>query len=639
MAVSKQEVVLTFNADTSGVEKGIGKVEQSVQNTSQATSGLTTQLDKMTGGAVTGFRNMVSGVKTAITGMKSLKVAVAATGIGLLVVAVASLVSYFTDTERGAQKLRKITAVLGAVMDKLRDVVIGLGENLFNAFSNPKQAVLDLWETIKTNLLNRLEGMLEFLPKIGEAIKQALSGDFSGAAKTAADAAGKVALGVENVTDKMVEAAEAAAEFAAEVERTAKAAQDLADRENKLKVAERDFLSVRAETNKLIAEKRLLVEDESLSYAQRIGALDEAIAAEERTIAQELKFARERAAILEQKAALAESDEETLQAVAEAQAAVIELETRSLQTQKRLEGERQSLIVQRESRAKQEQAAAQKAAEEAQKAAEEELAARQKLEDELYFLTLSAREQEELALMQKYEERIAIAGDDEGLIKAATEQLNADLADIDGKYRKQEEDALAEEQRLKDEAAAKDAERRAKELEEERATAEAIKKAKLDIAKSSLDALAALNEAFTGESEAEQKRGFERSKKIQTAQALISTYESAVQAFKSLAGIPVVGPALGGAAAAAAVVAGLANVKKIQSQTFQGASAAGGGDTYQGAGTAPTAGATTIQPPTLDLGFLGAGAGQQGPIQAYVLAENVSTAQQANQKIQDQATL
>jgi hypothetical protein len=170
------------------------------------------------------------------------------------------------------------------------------------------------------------------------------------------------------------------------------------------------------------------------------------------------------------------------------------------------------------------------------------------------------------------------------------------------------------------------------------ATAEAIKQAKLDIAKSSLDALAALNQAFTGESEEQQKKGFERSKKIQTAQALISTYESAVQAFKSLAGIPVVGPGLGAAAAAAATAAGLANVKQIQSQQYQSASAGGGGAGYSSAGSAAAAVQQAPTAPTLDLGFLGEGS-QQQVIETYVISENVTNAQQANKKIQDQATL
>lgn len=47
------------------------------------------------------------------------------------------------------------------------------------------------------------------------------------------------------------------------------------------------------------------------------------------------------------------------------------------------------------------------------------------------------------------------------------------------------------------------------------------------------------------------------------AKATIDTYQSAVAAYKSLAGIPVIGPVLGGIAAAAAVASGIATVKKI----------------------------------------------------------------------------
>jgi hypothetical protein len=46
-------------------------------------------------------------------------------------------------------------------------------------------------------------------------------------------------------------------------------------------------------------------------------------------------------------------------------------------------------------------------------------------------------------------------------------------------------------------------------------------------------------------------------------QTTIATYTAAMEAYKSLAGVPIVGPVLGVAAAAAAVAAGIANIKKI----------------------------------------------------------------------------
>tara|TARA_A200000159_G_scaffold162979_1_gene188065 strand:- start:17431 stop:20355 length:2925 start_codon:yes stop_codon:yes gene_type:complete len=75
-------------------------------------------------------------------------------------------------------------------------------------------------------------------------------------------------------------------------------------------------------------------------------------------------------------------------------------------------------------------------------------------------------------------------------------------------------------------------------------------------------------------------------KAISIAQATVKTYESATSAYASMAGIPVVGPALGVAAAAGAIAAGLANVAAIAtSPTSVGSYATGGivpGSSYSG---------------------------------------------------------
>lgn len=54
-------------------------------------------------------------------------------------------------------------------------------------------------------------------------------------------------------------------------------------------------------------------------------------------------------------------------------------------------------------------------------------------------------------------------------------------------------------------------------------------------------------------------------KAFAVAQTTIDTYQAATAAYKAMAGIPVIGPALGATAAAAAVVAGLKSVQKITS--------------------------------------------------------------------------
>lgn len=86
------------------------------------------------------------------------------------------------------------------------------------------------------------------------------------------------------------------------------------------------------------------------------------------------------------------------------------------------------------------------------------------------------------------------------------------------------------------------------------------------------------------------RKMFEVGKAAAIAQTIIDTYAAAQAAYKAMAGIPVVGPALGVAAAAAAIASGLARVQAIKSTTFGNRSVAigvGGGVTV-GTGDAGT---------------------------------------------------
>jgi hypothetical protein len=79
------------------------------------------------------------------------------------------------------------------------------------------------------------------------------------------------------------------------------------------------------------------------------------------------------------------------------------------------------------------------------------------------------------------------------------------------------------------------------------------------------------------------KQAFQAYKAFAISQAIIDTYASATAAFKALAPIPFVGPALGIAAAAAAIAAGMARVNAIRSQSYsgrQGGGPVGAGQTY-----------------------------------------------------------
>lgn len=98
------------------------------------------------------------------------------------------------------------------------------------------------------------------------------------------------------------------------------------------------------------------------------------------------------------------------------------------------------------------------------------------------------------------------------------------------------------------------------------------------------------------------KKQFKIGQKAAIAGALVNTYKMAVDAYQALAGIPIVGPALGAAAAAAATLFGRAQVRSIKAQQFEGGGAAG-------TGTVPSSPNTGL--PVGSPG--GGGAGSGGP--------------------------
>jgi hypothetical protein len=78
---------------------------------------------------------------------------------------------------------------------------------------------------------------------------------------------------------------------------------------------------------------------------------------------------------------------------------------------------------------------------------------------------------------------------------------------------------------------------------------------------------------------ANAKEGSVIAKAVAVGQATMDTYKAAISAYSSVAGIPVVGPGLGVAAAGAATAFGIASVRKILSTKIPGGGSGGGGST------------------------------------------------------------
>jgi hypothetical protein len=168
--------------------------------------------------------------------------------------------------------------------------------------------------------------------------------------------------------------------------------------------------------------------------------------------------------------------------------------------------------------------------------------------------------------------------------------------------------------------------------DEQEAREKALASQRLDAVKGGLDAIGQLAGAFAGKSEKSQRRAFNVQKAAGIASATIDTYKSAQAAFAS-AGNPI----LGAVFAAIAVAAGIANITKIASTKFEGGGGAGS------VSSPSTSVPSTVTTPEFNI--VGgntanqlAGLGQQ-PVQAYVVSNEVTTAQSLDRNRVQNATL
>lgn len=196
--------------DTKDYEKGISKAKRQAQQLGKgmsdsiksAAGSISGFLDRITGGAFSAFNGVYSGAVKATKGMKGLKAAIASTGIGALVIALGSLVTYFSKSEEGQKKLTVAMEAAKGVIGVFSGYLEKLGKWLVDIWNDPKAALDSLVDAIKNNFFNRLEATGEYLKGladiavnafavIGNKIKALFS---SGDAKAAAEAAAEAAM-------------------------------------------------------------------------------------------------------------------------------------------------------------------------------------------------------------------------------------------------------------------------------------------------------------------------------------------------------------------------------------------------------------------------------------------------------------
>lgn len=195
--------------------------------------------------------------------LRIFKLALAATGIGLLIIALGSLLSYFTQTQAGIDKLNSVLIPLKTIFSAISGVVSELGGKLIDTFSNPKKALEDLGNFVKQNLINRFTAF-------GKILDGILTLDF----KKVADGALQAGTGVENLTGKIANGAKASAKF---LEENAKKGSEIAKLTKEIEEAQIKYNGQQRKTGDLIDAQLLISKDTSKTFAEREAASMEII--------------------------------------------------------------------------------------------------------------------------------------------------------------------------------------------------------------------------------------------------------------------------------------------------------------------------------------------------------------------------
>jgi hypothetical protein len=261
------------------------------------------------------FEQAKAGVEAAKVGFSGLKGAIAATGIGLFLLALGALYSYLTRTQEGLDFVERKTKGVATIIGVLTDKASAVGEVLFNAFDHPKQALSDLADFLGTNLLNRLTSLKVIAEGIINLDPRKFADGFIQAGTGIADATAKG----QNLVTELGNAAKAGEAIAAENQR--------------IRDSERAVNLERAQSKKDIEALKLIAEDVTKSTVERAAATQKAAALEQSSINKQLQLQRDRIANIEREQRLTNTLTEGNDKLVEEKQKLAELEEGSLTRQ------------------------------------------------------------------------------------------------------------------------------------------------------------------------------------------------------------------------------------------------------------------------------------------------------------------
>jgi uncharacterized protein YraI len=574
------KVAIEVDIKTGGATDNIASLGGELEKVKETQGKLTDQMK-------TGFEAAGQGAKGASKGMKSFGGSIGGVLKSLGLIAIAMQVFMFLKdllmkNQKVMDALSTATVAFEIIMNKVVDAVMRLAKPMQAAFSDPKQAVLDLWETIKTNFVSRLEGVILAVEAAGKAIEASFNFDWDAASDAALDfGSALIQVGTGLDAEQQKAFLEGVKDFANEVGKATLAAVAQADALVRLR-NEVKFLDVEQRRLQLTYQKdaeiqRQIRDDISRTLADRIAANDELKKVLDKQIAAEQIAVDKKIELAEAELALNTKSVDLQVALKEAKLAQAELDER---------------ITSQNS---------------------EQLTNQKSLEKELFDLKLElakvGREQRELELLELeqhfalIEEQARLAGDTTTNIEGAKQDA---LAKLRKKFRDED---LANEKKLKDDKI----------------------KLQQDYLSATGGVLGAIDQLVAASGK-NSKQALVLQKTLAVAQIAIDTAKAIVGAIAQAQSVPYPGNLVAIATGVAAVIAGIASaVTTLNSADVGGATAA----QPQAPQITSAPAVQQVTSGTTELG--GVGQAQLAPIQAYVVETELTGNQNNVNQIESQA--
>lgn len=183
-----QEVPVNLNVNNQKANQSIDQTEKKVEELNQTGKKTKKGFSEVGEGLMGVFGPLPGIITDGIERFKSLKKAIFAvnismraltkvaisSGIGALVVALGSLIAFFTQTRKGANLLGQAFAAVSGVTDVFIQTLADFGEAIVEAFKNPVGFVEDLNKALK-NPLKTVKSLWEGIKNFGQATSEAAS--------------------------------------------------------------------------------------------------------------------------------------------------------------------------------------------------------------------------------------------------------------------------------------------------------------------------------------------------------------------------------------------------------------------------------------------------------------------------------